>query len=96
MGHIPPRPAEVPLKNNALRKKGSKGYMAKENRPKGAFVRKSIFLQPLRPKGYMAKGGKHCKTRLKLKSSSFSSEGYVDKDVFPNGTSVRNFRRVYH
>ena len=31
MGHIPPRPAEVPRKNNALRKKGSEGYMAKKS-----------------------------------------------------------------
>ena len=82
-------------KNNALRKKWSEGYIAKENRPKGALVRKLIFLQPLRPKGYMAKGGKHCKTRLKLKSSSFLSKGYIDKGLFRKGISIRNFRRVY-
>ena len=54
-----------PRKNNALRKKWSEWYIAKENRPKGALIRKLIFLQPLRAKGYMAKGRKHCKTRLK-------------------------------
>ena len=82
-------------KNNALRKKWSEWYIAKENRPKGALVRKLIFLQPLRPKGYMAKGRKYCKTRLKLKSSSFLSEGYIDKGLFRKGISIRNFRRVY-
>ena len=82
-------------KNNALRKKWSEGYIAKENRPKGALVRKLIFLQPLRPKGYMAKDGKHCKTRFKLKSSSFLSKGYIDKGLFRKGISIRNFRRVY-
>ena len=35
---------------SALRKKRSEGYIAKENRPKGALIRKLIFLQPLRPK----------------------------------------------
>ena len=84
-----------PRKNNALRKKWSEGYIAKENRPKGALVRKLIFLQPLRPKGYMAKGRKHCKTLLELKSSSFLAEGYIDKGLFRKGISIRNFRRVY-
>ena len=85
-----------PLKNDALRKKGSEGYMAKENRPKGALLRKSCLESSLSPKGYIAKATKHCKTRLKLKSSSFLSEGYIDKGLFRKGISIRNFRRVYH
>ena len=91
----PPNPAEGPRKNNALRKKWSEGYIAKEKWPQGTLIRKLIFLQPLRPKGYMAKGRKHYKTRLKLKSSSFLSEGYIDKGLFRKGISIRNFRRVY-
>ena len=98
LGRTPPQ-AAAPRRSartlSALRKKRSEGYIAKENRPKGALIRKLIFLQPLRPKGYMAKGGKHCKTRLKLKSSSFLSEGYIDKGLFRKGISIRNFRRVY-
>ena len=93
---IGPNPAEVPRKNSALRKKGSEGYMAKQNRSKGTLKRKCIFERPLRAKGYMAKARKHSKTRLKLKSSSFLSEGYVDKGLFRKGISIRNFRRVYH
>ena len=35
------------------------------------------------------------KTSLKIRSSSFLSQGYVDKGLFRKGTSIRNFRRVY-
>ena len=91
----PPNPDEVARKNNALRKKWPEGYIAKENQPKGVLVRKLIFLQPLRPKGYMAKARNHYKTRLILKSSSFSSEGYIHKGPFRKGISTKNFRTVY-
>ena len=93
---IRPTPPRTPRKNNALRKFWPEGHMAKENRSKGALLRKSCLESSLSPKGYIAKARKHCKTRLKMKSSSFLSEGYVDKDVFPNGVSIRNFRRVCH
>ena len=73
LGPNTPEPRRGARKNNALRKKWSEWYIAKENRPKGALVRKLIFLQPLRPKGYVAKSRKRSKTRLKLKSSSFLS-----------------------
>ena len=96
MGPDPGEGCRNPLKNNALRKKGSEGYMAKENRPKGALLRKSCLESSLSPKGYIAKATKHCKTRLKLKSSSFLSEGYIDKGLFRKGISIRNFWRVYH
>ena len=52
----------------------------------GGLIRELIFLRPLRAKGYMAKGRKLCKTRLKLKSSSFLAEGYVDKGFIRKGT----------
>ena len=63
MGPDPGEGCRNPLKNNALRKKGSEGYMAKENRPKGALLRKSCLESSLSPKGYIAKATKHCKTR---------------------------------
>ena len=47
-----------PLKNNALRKKRSKGYMAKENRSKGALLRKIHLERSLSPKGCMDKATK--------------------------------------
>ena len=37
---------------------------------------------------------KHWKNRLKLKSSSFLAEGYIDKGFFRKGISIRNFRKV--
>ena len=45
-------------KNNALRKKWSERYMAKENRSKGALLRKIHLGRSLSPKGYMDKATK--------------------------------------
>ena len=96
-----PKAAEAcraPRKNNALRKFWPKGYMAKENRTKGALLRK-IHLEALLKAERVHRQGhanaqKHFKTSIKLKSSSFLSEGYVDKGLFRKGTSIRNLRRV--
>ena len=65
--------------------------MSKEKRLEGALTRTLIFLWSLRAKGYMAKAKKSCKTRLKLKSSSFLLEGYVGKDLASEGYVDREF-----
>ena len=54
-----------PRKNNALRKKLPEGYIAKENRPKGALLRKSCLESSLSPKGYIAKAMEKPKTMTK-------------------------------
>ena len=90
-----PGPGRGARKNNALRKKRPERCMVKKNRYKGALIRKCIFLQSLRAKGYMAKAKKHCKTRKKLRLPFFLSESYVDNGLFQKGISIRNFRRVY-
>ena len=58
LGQTPPEAAEGPRKNNALRKKWSERYMAKENRSKGALLRKIHLGRSLSPKGYMDKATK--------------------------------------
>ena len=50
--------AEARVKNNALRKNWSEGYMSKENHPQGTLLRKRIFERSLRPKGYVDKATK--------------------------------------
>jgi hypothetical protein len=55
LGRTPPPPAEVPRKNNALRKNRSEGYKAKENRSKGVGLRRSIFDASLSAKGCVGK-----------------------------------------
>ena len=55
LSRIPPKAAEGARKNNALRKKWSEGYKAKENRSKGVGLRRSIFDTSLSPKGCVGK-----------------------------------------
>ena len=43
---LPPGPAEVARKNNALRKKRPGGYVNKEKRTKGTLIRKFFHFLP--------------------------------------------------
>jgi hypothetical protein len=65
LSRIPPGSAEGARKNNALRKNRSEGCMSKENRSKGAFLRKSFLERSLSPKGCMYKDSQNRKITSK-------------------------------